>query len=61
VAKLITQGKTISPDSAKINQLFSHRHPGMSFIGAAKLPFRIPASVTTPIPDSSVRCIQSPK
>src|SRR5579864_7934436 len=51
VAKLIIQGNTTSPETAKISQLFSHRHPVIRFIGAAKLPLRMPASTTTASPE----------
>src|SRR5580658_5631570 len=47
VAKLMIQGNAIRPDRAKMNQLFSHRHFDMRFMGAAKLPCRRPATTTT--------------
>ena len=37
-------GKITRPVTAKISQLFSQRQAGIRFIGAAKLPFKRPAS-----------------
>jgi hypothetical protein len=53
VAKLTIHGKMIRPDSAKRSQLFSQRQAGIRFMGAAKLPWRMPAKVTTPIPHNN--------
>src|SRR4029077_10285629 len=50
----MSHGKTIRPEKANSSQLFSQRHAAILFIGAAKLPLRMPASVTTAIPHTNV-------
>ena len=61
VAKLMIQGKISRPDTAKRSQIFSQRHASIRFMGAAKLPFSMPATITTA--SAHIRCplIRSPE
>src|ERR1700745_3741813 len=60
VASVMIHGKMIRPVTAKISQLFSQRHAGIRFIGAAKLPFKRPASTTRLNPTTACSVIGSP-
>jgi len=61
VAKLTIHGKTIRPEKANSSQEFSQRHSDIFFMGAAKLPFRMPASVTIAIPHTNAWFIRYPQ
>src|SRR5260370_12673721 len=51
----------IRPDKANSSQLFSQRHADIRFMGAAKLPWRIPARTTTASPHTTLPLIGSPQ
>jgi len=54
-------GKTIRPEKANSSHEFSQRHSDIFFMGAAKLPFRMPASATIAIPHTNAWFIRYPE
>src|SRR5579862_107384 len=60
VAEVMIHGSTSRPEAAKTSQVFSHCHPVTRFMGAAKLPLRTPARMTTTSPDTTFPLISSP-